>query len=615
VGFFIEKGENMPDRLDLTKNVQFYKTNGGLNDNIISDVLNEAVLNQEKDSKFIIDVYRDIKVTPENIEYKISIKVFPTVRPVYFLNDDSVKDRIYAFITIIELDDYLVILSKSCSGFSQVLKEKFELIQTQELSKLLGESVEFQKMSLRNMTVSDKAVRSRSLEAANLKGTLPTHAAGRSIPSHIKVRDGGSIKSISGTGRLVESSARQPIDSIVNWANLQIQLFKTSSQNDFLSLFAKRVHLREVLENTSPSSLLIDIGQIVDRVFSGQIKLKYELLKIEVLDGKKKRSKKTIDLSERFQDKLLTKLEEVYEIDSDLKIIGFEDNSKLRVNKNTLSLFTKSILRKIKVEENNKSESFMSYINRKGLFSVTFGDPKYMYFMDSCFEDRSGISELDSILEMLVPQKDIENVKSEKGSFKDTHTAFDSDSMFGFIENIFASEDYIFCDDLGDEWADHITLNLNEFSINFIHSKYLNKTTNSASKLHDVIGQGIKNLGNMHFSKDQILNKYNSTLVGYYKSGKDSEGEAGVQTVISRIRKEKTDFNFDIERLLKSHKLHRKCILACSFISKSKIKAEFEKIKEGKKVRGHIIQFLWILSSFSHAAKDAGVIPLIYCAA
>lgn len=605
----------MPTRLELTKNVQFYKTNNGLDDGIISNVLNEAASNQEPDSDSVIDTYRDIKITTENVEYKLSAKVFPTTRPVYFLNDDNIEDRIFAFVILIELDDYLIVMSKSCANFSQILKDKFELIQTQDLSKLLGSNAEFQKLSLRNMTVSDKAVRSRSLEAANLKGTLPTHAAGRSIPSHIKVRDGGSIKSISGTGRLVESSARQSIDSIVNWANIQIELFKTSNQNDFLSLFAKRVHLREVLENTSPSSILIDIGQIVDRVFSGQIKLKYELLKIEVLGGKKKRTKKTIDLSERFQDKLLNKLEEVYEIDSELKIIGFENNSKLRVNKNILSLFTKSLLRKIKVEENNKSESFMSYINRKGWFSVTFDDPKYMYFMDSCFEDRTGISELDSILEMLEPQKNIENVRSEKGSFKDTHTAFDRDSMFGFIENIFASEDYIFCDDLGDEWADHITLNLNEFSITFIHSKYLNKTTNSASKLHDVIGQGIKNLGNMHFSKDQILHKYNSTLVGCYKSGKDSEGKVGVQTVISRIRKEKTDFNSDIERLLKSHKLHRKCILACSFISKSKIKTEFEKIKKGEKVRGHIIQFLWILSSFSHAAKDAGVIPLIYCAA
>jgi hypothetical protein len=210
------------ERLELTKNVQFYKTNNCLDESVLSDVLNEATSNQEQDSNFILDVFRDIKVTTANIEYKLTVKVFPTTKPVYFLNDDNIEDRIFAFIILVELDDYLVVLSKSCANFSQILKDKFELIETQDLSKLLGNNAEFQKMAFRNMTVSDKAVRSRSYEAANLKGTFSTHAAGRSIPSHIKVRDGGSIKSISGTGRLVESSARQSIDDIVNWADLQI---------------------------------------------------------------------------------------------------------------------------------------------------------------------------------------------------------------------------------------------------------------------------------------------------------------------------------------------------------------------------------------------------------
>ncbi len=84
--------------------------------------------------------------------------------------------------------------------------------------------------------------------------------------------------------------------------------------------------------------------------------------------------------------------------------------------------------------------------------------------------------------------------------------------------------------------------------------------------------------------------------------------------MINRIRKESGNFSLDIESLLKSHKLHRKCILSCSFISKSKIKIEFEKIKKGETVRGHIVQLLWILSSFIHAAKEVSVIPIIYCA-
>ncbi|WP_161419515.1 hypothetical protein [Acinetobacter haemolyticus] len=267
-----------------------------------------------------------------------------------------------------------------------------------------------------------------------------------------------------------------------------------------------------------------------------------------------------------------------------------------------------NLLRRIKIEENGKVESLIGYINRKGLFSITFLNPKYMYFIDSCFEDRSGVSEIDSILEMLKPQAGIEKVVSEKGKFTNTQTTFDVDSMFGFVERLFSNENYIFCDDLGDEWADHITFNLTDLSISFIHSKHGDEST-SASNLHDVVGQGIKNLGNMFFSKDQIEQKVKKSLLKNYKCGK------GTQTQIDRIRKTTTNFSTDIESLLKNYRLYRKCILSCSFISKAKIEAEFNDIKQGKQVRGHIIQLLWILSSFSHAAKEANVIPIIYCAA
>lgn len=560
----------MPERLELTKNVLFYKTNNGLDDNILSEVLNVAISNQEQGSNLIIDVYRDIKNSGGNVDYKITIKVFPTVKPVYFLNDVSFEDRIYAFIILIEINDYLVVLSKSCFNFSHILKDKFELIETQDLSKLFGNNVEFQKMSLRNMTVSDKAVRSRAYEAANLKGTLSTHAVGRSIPSRIKVRDSGCIKSISSTGRLVESSSRESIDDIVNWANLQIQLLTTGNQNDFLKLFAKKVHLKDVLSISNPSAILIDINQIMDKILNASLKLKYELIKKEIVNGKKKRSKRVVDLPKKFQDRIIEELEKVYELDEDLNVIGYESSSKLKINKNTLSISTK-ILEKIKVEENNNLESFIAYVNKKGLFSVTFQNPKYMYFMDNCFEDRSGISEIDSILEMLYPQNNIDTIVSEKGNFTTTQTSFEYSSMFGFVENLHSNDDYIFCDDLGDEWADHLTLNLSDSSISFIHSKQGSIST-SASNLHDVVGQGIKNLGNMFFSKDEFLEKIVS-LVSNYKSG------SGVQTQIHRVRKTTPNLDGDLDLLLKNNRLHRKCILSCSFLSKQQIENEFNKLK------------------------------------
>ena len=101
----------------------------------------------------------------------------------------------------------------------------------------------------------------------------------------------------------------------------------------------------------------------------------------------------------------------------------------------------------------------------------------------------------------------------------------------------------------------------------------------SASRLQDVVGQGIKNLGNMHFSSQQILNKYSTTFADSYKSGKGANGKGkGVQTKISRIRKDAGNFKQDIDLILKNPKLHRKCILSCNFISKSNIEKELRKL-------------------------------------
>ncbi|WP_436870514.1 hypothetical protein [Acinetobacter courvalinii] len=605
----------MPSRLELTKNVLFFKSNVPVNDIVIREILNLATDNKEDKTKFIIDKFRIKEKTQANINYTLSIKVFSTVRPVYFLDDDSFEDRIYAYIILMEIDGYLVLLSKSCATYLQFVKDNFQLIDVSELSKLVGKNADFQKISLRNMTVSEKAIRNRSFEASDLEGSFSNHSAGRSVPSYFKVREQGQIKSISASGRFVESSPRQSVEGIVEWAYSQIQLIKNAKENDFFQIFARKVLLNDVLLSCNPAALLIDVSAIEERIEDGTISLKYERKRKEKINGKNKRVKKIIDVPNGISDKLFFRLGAVYEIDSNLEIVNLEKSSKINRNKKTLSIYSK-LLRNFKIEENGKLESLLNYINKNGLFCLTFDNPKYMYCMDNCFEDVSGLSEIDSILDMLYPLDDIKKITSEKGKFSAAQKDFTLDSMFNFIEKIHSKHHYIFCDDLGDEWADHLTIDLKDFSINFIHSKYSSDETNSASKLQDVVGQGIKNLGNMHFSSQQILNKYSTTFADSYKSGKGVNGKGkGVQTKIPRIRKDAGSFDKDIDLILKNPKLHRKCILSCNFISKSKIEKELRKLQQGHKVGGHITQWLWILSSFSHAAKDAGVFPMIYCAA
>ncbi len=587
----------MPERLELTQNAQFYVPKHAIDDSVINDILGAAVDNMDAGSQFVVDLFRsDKRVEELDLEYKCSVRVFPSVRPVYFI-DEALEDRVYAFIILIEYQNYVAILKKSCANISELIKEHFTLVDSRALTSTFGDNeVEFQKIALRNMTISDRAMRARSYEAADLKGLLSTHSAGRSIPFYLKLRQGAITKTISGTGRLVESSQRKSLDEIAVWVKEQVELIESpSNDNNFLDSFAKKVELSDVLNACEPNAILVESTPLQERIERDGLTLKYKTAR----GG-------DVVISSRVKNKLFSSLEKVYELDSDCRVVGREACTRLRKNEKSITLTSKA-LTKFRVIENGKEVTLQKFIVRNGYYSVTFTDPKYMYFMGSCFEDSSGVSEINSILEIMQPKADITTVISEKGSFTNASTTFDVDSMFGVVESLHQNDDYILCDDLGIEWADHITLNRADSNISFIHSKHGSPST-SASNLHDVVGQGIKNLGNMYFTKEQMLERINGKFSGTYSNG-------GCNTSIARVRKGgPAQAGAYLDGLLKDYKLHRKCVLSCSFLSKSAVTAEFSKIQRGEPVPGHIIQLLWIISSFAHAVRDMNAIPIIYCA-
>ncbi|WP_145533116.1 hypothetical protein [Yersinia alsatica] len=601
----------MIEKLVLTKNAQFYSLKDDLEetiDDVIKIILNESCVNIDESEGKIIDLTRKERfLNEQNIPYTYSVHVFPTLKDVYFLDADELdityQDRIYAYIIIFEFGQHIAIIKKSCANISDCVDRYLQLFSGNEIANTFNDSdVAYQKISLRNMTVSDKAIRSRSYEAADLKGTFSTHAAGRSIPSFIKYRHGTTVKTISGTGRLVESSHRVSFDSIASWVHQQLTLIKNGGHNkEFLDAFAKSKDLKEVLNSgVTPNAILIESASLYDHLKENGLSIKY-LSNVPGVNG----TINQVTMNDEQEQILLRYLERVFSIDPNGKIICALGNAHINTNK-TIT-FDSSFLRKLKVHVGGQDITLQNYIIKNGFYSVTFTDHRFMYYLGNCFEDVSGISEIDSILKMFHPVSSMADVLSEKGAFRINSVNFSKNSMFRLVENMHKKDDYIFCDDLGTEWADHITFNEKESCINFIHSKHGLKST-SASNLHDVVGQAIKNLGYMNSSAADFNKKAAGTFSQLYKNKK-------CQTRIHRTRKGNlSNFTPYLEKLFTDYKLHRKCIISCSFLSEKVIKSEFLKVKNGQKVRGHVTQLLWILSSFSHAAKDASVIPIIYCA-
>lgn len=581
--------QDLLENFSLTKNARFYKKNAKtdkVTQKILTEILDASSKNRSK-KRFHVNTKKEIN---EAIVYT---RIFETKKPVYFYNK-KLDDIIHAFVLIVQVNDYLVVFSKSCSSYKEILSQYFDSISYKKLSSVLTKNASIKKLNTRNMTISPFAVRGRGFEAYDLENVLSKQGLGRSIPTFLQAVDSNGTKSIFENGRLVEFSSRNSIASVVAWVKEQIiAIEKPSNINNLIDSLAQPIALTEVLDQTKPLALLINEIEVINFFEKKEILFKTKKGKFVSISNKK----------EKISAYIQKELEKTFDIDHSLNIKGTAD--KLLVKKNTLKISSKFLQRFFTEDENKNRESLNAYINRKGLYSVTFECPKYMYFLNKCYEDISAITNIDNVIAMLTPHKTINLATSEKGKFRPSQTDFDSDSLFSIVEKIFSSADYLFCDDLGNEWADHIALDMTKTEINFIHSKYKKDVSNSASYLQDVIGQAMKNFGNMFFSKPEFKKKKNSWNKNYIHSK--------VHTNISRIRKSKKDILSDVENLIADNNLTRKCILCCSFISKKNIESEFKNLKKTGKASGYVIQLLWILSSFSHAAKEMGVIPIIYC--
>lgn len=580
------------ENLILTKNAIFYKKNTCKKtqetqetQEIISNLIEKACIN--KTGTYILNKIERNGVLGD-IEYKYSIRIFKVNKKVNFIKETDLFDQVIAFILIIEIGDYIVVFSKNNVSISKGLKENFKLVKNLDFASRLTNETEYKKLTLRNMTISDKDIITRSYEAKNLNGLLSLYSAGRSIPSYIKARVKEKNLSLSSTGRISEDSNRIGIEGLVIWIQSQITLLKEkSNNNEFISNFARDLELYHIPKNLYPTAVLLEYNNIHDYI---------NLIETTIF---KIKNGKNIEINEKMKRKIFCKMEDIYDLDKNLYCKNKKD--KLRKSTNNFSIQSKA-LKKYYIEERGVKSSLQEIINRKKYFSITFNDPNYMYFMGRIYQVNPNTSDIKNVLYAIEEISDMANVKSEKGNIKKHSKNFQKNSLFSLIEKIHKKDNYIFCDDLGNEWADHITINNKKICISFIHSKYKEDISNSASNLHDIIGQAIKNLGNMHFSEGQFLKK-KTKFTNFYE---DSQ--------IPRIRKGKiNNLDSDLENLLRQHSLHRKCIIACPFLSKKNIEDEFNNFNSGKPVRGNIIQLLWILSSFIHAAKEIGVIPIIYC--
>jgi hypothetical protein len=546
----------MPGTFTLSRNARLYVADE-ITDEDISEIIEAATASAVE----IIDEHCVFREHVGAARFNYSTSVFLVERELHFHSDQNLKDKLYGYIVIIEIDGHLAIIKRNCDDLNDPLDEKFEKIGYEALATAVDtQTAEFRKINARNMTISERAVRNRSYEAANLNGVMSLHAAGRSIPSYLRVQDGPRTRSVTlGSGRLVEISDRQSIESIALWARSELkQISEANGQAEgFLKNFARAIDLPTIESGDNrvvPRSLLIETSILSEKLEHSAVKIF-----IERRDGKK------LEIEGNARSNFLTLIGKVYEFDDAGQVIGHEDSAWLKGSPGRKTLtFHSKLLQRVKVlVDGTESMTLLKFIHKNGAYAICFDDPKYMYFSKKCFVDVSGSSEIDSLLGLFVGKPTLSNLESEKGDFQPDQIEFDASSVFSAVEQIHVNDDFLFCDDLGDEWADHISFNKDENCVYFIHSKHGEPST-SASSMQIVVGQAMKNLGNMYFSSDQIVAKYERSIRGKKISGSS----------IDRVRRRSGQFPSFVKKLTGSYRYERICVLACSFISKSQMSKE-----------------------------------------
>ena len=404
------------------------------------------------------------------------------------------------------------------------------------------------------------------------------------------------------TSRINKFSKKNSIKDFLSWSYLTTKKINAySDHSSFLSIFAEPVDFEKLKDTLIPIAILFLFSKLIDDYDRSIID------SCEIIMGERRRKVNLIKIIKRFEN-----IQQIVTLEQDEKIIYQVTNNivndiKIKINKKSITFDSSKLKNVILNKTNGNNISIVDYLNRTNQFIVNFESANLIYSNRKLFRDSKLLGNIDYFMKIFRPYEQLKSINSEKGSFTTVSTSFDSDCLFGFVENQLLNDyNYVVCDDLIKEWADHIAINENKIS--FYHSKYKDAKY-SASAFQDIIGQALKNIGNMTPQPYQLQSKIKRWSSNYNNDK--------VKTNISRLRKgvDVLSALAQFEETLKNPNLIREINLVINFISKSGLEKKLQMLKDGDKFRerNEVIQILWFISSLISGCTEAGVDVYINC--
>lgn len=572
-------------QLLINENAYFFKIQRPITKRDIEAVFEQSLRYKHAQREFEPRLRQSFVHGPREIA-KVSYDVFSFKRRPSFLSAD-VSDAFeikYGLFLIVETSDLLAIVRKNVSGIKH-LYSFVERIDSNILVRFLHrEDTKYEKVVSNSMNVASNVMQKKVNEANDLRGVLSRFGTSKQIISALRVDNGNKKSTVTvNTSRVNSYNIQNEFAPAISWMvemmGLIRQAIRTVPESHFIDSFARPVKYDDVIDELEPAYLVLRLNELKDEIDNNEIERIYDA-----------RTNRPINV-----ERDILSFERLFELEEDTERVYQAEDVTVKVREKYISISVERFKQIILDFGGDNDVDLNTYIKRQHYFLVVFDKPQYVYSHGNIFEDSRLLGDKDYFMSTFVPYTQLRNIDSEKGvNYAPTSTTFKVNSLFRFVDDEFGSSDgYLVCDDLGTEWADFISVSLDE--INFFHLKH-NTAGLSAKNLETVFAQAQKNFGSLQLTEEMIEERRSKWMSNYRINN--------VTTAIKRMRKHPTRME-SIDDLIKfaesassNPHVRRKVYVVVGFISKGEMSRAFDRLKEGRSFanQGVILQLVWLIN-------------------
>jgi len=579
------------DDLKTPANGQIFGLDGPLTDATIRAAFTKA--STVADGQNVAEIVRERR-TSGALEYWASFVCFPVRKPPAFLPQTHLLEETFGFLLILEMEVWrkwhLGIFKHGGSSIGPWLESVAKPLPRRQLTNAFSSSSAVPRLSVKRITASRYELYGASYEGSDLQDTAPMLAASRSVIRTVHFRDphAHTFGVTVSTSRVQRSGGRCAVSELAALVNEVAKKSRANKKSAFLSSFAQAVEIGELPAKCQPTSVLFDWTDLLD---DGDLEL-YRT------PGRGQPISKTVpkELVSRLLGEPL-----LVNPDGAEWIFGPPNTPRGTISLTKTRFSVSSILGNKVVVHNVTTTDTMPltrWVRESEHYKITFSDSSFAFVNGTLCRKADFQQEVDTVRRALREAPSLLVATSEKGNPARTATAFPPHSIFHAVEAaIYPNHRWLCCLDLGDEWADFLCIEND--NIIFVHCKHGDSTT-SASALHEVVGQALKNLSRAQSTPAEFSRRFSASRDTRYWAHRR----------IRRLRGRGARWNafeHDVIDLIGTPSAGREVHIVQTMLSKG----DFDNAAESP--RPHFIQLVWLLASFISSCREMAAKPVIIC--